>query len=571
MKKIYYLKAVCVAVLVVFVAISSAWSEPWKFGVMSDTQWKTSPDDKNPNAVAVNVIDHLNQEFILHGVKFVIQPGDLTQNGDKIGLDTTATFRQALYNAGIGFYPLRGNHESSSAAAIEFKRIFPQTQTGLNNQTPLDSYVTTTYYGAPQANTNSTFTIGSNFTSPSSDFTGLTYSFDYRNARFVLLDQFTPPSGASHSTLSSAEVDWVGAQLSGRKNGAHAFVFGHKHLISENHADTLFGNDPSVDPSLQNSFMSYLYSNGVRYYMGGHDHMHNRAQVVSPDGVSTVQNIIAVSDSYKFYIPQIPSNDETYDLPAFGILRETPIAQELFTIGYYIVTVDGPRVTVDFYSSPNGCSGDCDQTNDVIPYAFSKRETFGYSLNGREFMIAQGQSYTTVQDSFLETTARILSGANGSADLDHSGRPFTKTVDTGWTRATCATDSNILSLWGMTGTLGSEQTDVYTLSINYDKKARPEHLGKGVFGLATRDADGNWINAVENNFDGTKKFVMGAWDPGYELGTYGVDPSTHTAWAVINYNSDFAVGQFSSVNGDKDKDRREKKNGGKYTECQGRE
>ena len=40
---------------------------------------------------------------------------------------------------------------------------------------------------------------------------------------------------------------------------------------------------------------------------------------------------------------------------------------------------------------------------------------------------------------------------------------------------------------------------------------------------------------------GDKKFVHGPWKEGYELGTYGIDPKTGTAWAVINYNGEFAV------------------------------
>ena len=558
MRKLFCSKKVFafVLALTIFIAATSAFAEPWSFGVISDTQWPSSPDNKNPNSVAVNVINHVNQELIDHGVKFVVAVGDITDNGSILALDTSATFRQMLYNAGIGFYPLRGNHESSKTAAIEFQRIFPQTQTGMNNQTPADALVTTLYYGAPPANTNTTFTVGTNFASPSADFAGLTYSFDYDNARFVLLDQFAPPSGASHSVLTSSDVDWVGTELATRPANTHAFVFGHKHLISENHADTLFGSNPSANPSgLQDLFMADLYDNGVRYYMGGHDHMHNRAIITSPDGNSKVQNIIAASDSYKFYIPQNPSNDAKYDIPANGITngpREMEVSQELFTIGYYIVTVDGPRVTVDYYASPNGCDGDCDLTNDIIPYTYTKHETFGYSLNGKEFLVAQGESYTAVQDSFAGTTAQILSGTNGSVAADYVGRPFTKTVDTGWTPQTVETPkkdgdtaSDILTLWGMAD-LGSDQTDVYALSISYDPaKARSEHLGKGLFGLATRDAGGNWINAVDKNFGGAKKFVMGAWAPSYGPGTYGVDPSTKTAWAVVNYNSDFAVARFN--------------------------
>jgi hypothetical protein len=553
LKRTFCIKTMLALAFAVLVLAAPAFAQPWKFGVLSDTQWKNSYDNKNPNGCAVNVIRHINQEFIDKGVKFVIQVGDLTDNGKtyNVQLDTAATFMQPLYNAGIGFYPIRGNHEDSKNAAIEFQRIFPQTLTGVNNQTPADAMVNTTVYG-PQFSNHTTFTVGSNFSSSSADFAGLTYSFDYNNARFVLLDQFTPPSGTAHSVLDSNQVAWAGARLSSPDRPQHAFVIGHKHLISENHADTLFGDNPSANPAgLQDAFMANLSNNGVRYYMGGHDHMHNRAIVTSPDGASKVQNIIAASDAYKFYIPQFPSNDEKYNIPANGIYngpREMEINQELFTIGYYIVTVDGPKVTVDYYGSPNGCNGDCDLSADLIPYTFTKHETFGYSLNGKEFLVPEGQPYTDVQDSFGSTSARIFSGKNNSTAAAYDGRPFTKAVDTGWTNRTGGTSSDILTLWGMTDAMGSDQTDTYALAMNYNFKNGnpPTHLGDGLFGLATKDADGNWVNAVDKNIGGTKKFVFGAWDPSYGLGTYGFDPCTHTAWAVVNYNGDFAVAGFNN-------------------------
>lgn len=64
-----------------------------------------------------------------------------------------------------------------------------------------------------------------------------------------------------------------------------------------------------------------------------------------------MQNILCASDSSKFYTPGIPSNDDGYDVPAFGHKRQAQVAQELHTVGFYIYTVDGPRVTVDYYSS----------------------------------------------------------------------------------------------------------------------------------------------------------------------------------------------------------------------------
>jgi hypothetical protein len=232
----------------------------------------------------------------------------------------------------------------------------------------------------------------------------------------------------------------------------------------------------------------------------------------------------------------------------FGHTRQTPISQELHAIGYYIVTVDGQRVTVDYYAVPSGQVGGLIQTTPSLTGNWQKRETFGYSLNGQEFLLAESQFYTNVEDNFRGTDARILSGSNGNTAKDGSGRLFSKAVDTGWSPKTHDTASDILSLWGMASSLGSDETDVYTLSMSYDPHSgvMQKELQSGLFGLATKDANGDWINAVVKNFGGAAKFVFGPWNPNYGLGTYGVDPSTHTAWAVINYNSDFAVAGFES-------------------------
>jgi hypothetical protein len=41
--------------------------------------------------------------------------------------------------------------------------------------------------------------------------------------------------------------------------------------------------------------------------------------------------------------------------------------------------------------------------------------------------------------------------------------------------------------------------------------------------------------------------VLGPWNASYTLGTYGLDPATHTAWAILNYNGDFAVGSTAKL------------------------
>ena len=192
---------------------------------------------------------------------------------------------------------------------------------------------------------------------------------------------------------------------------------------------------------------------------------------------------------------------------------------------------------------------------------FFKRETFGYSLNGKEILVPQGGSYALTDDTskaiangetgYVGTTAAILSGTNGSTGKDYNNRGLTKAVNTGWApKDNDVLESDILTLWGMADSLATTTnpygarntslTDSYVLSMSYGP-GHSKHLGNGGFGVATKDVDGNWINAVDNNVGGAKKFVHGPWDSSYGLGTYGVDPPTKTAWAVINYTGDFAV------------------------------
>ena len=63
---------------------ASASADPWKFGVLSDTQWTGSPDDgKSPNTVPAGIIQQCNQAFIAQGVKLVIAVGDTVDSGSQ--------------------------------------------------------------------------------------------------------------------------------------------------------------------------------------------------------------------------------------------------------------------------------------------------------------------------------------------------------------------------------------------------------------------------------------------------------------------------------------------------------
>ena len=94
-------------------AFSLQLTGAWKFGVIADTQWDVADDGKNPNTVAANIIKQVDSQFIAAGVKLVVAVGDMVDTGSQVNDYTRALYAQDLYNAGIGFYPTRGNHEAA--------------------------------------------------------------------------------------------------------------------------------------------------------------------------------------------------------------------------------------------------------------------------------------------------------------------------------------------------------------------------------------------------------------------------------------------------------------------------
>jgi hypothetical protein len=525
-------------------AVTTACTPPastaWKFGMMSDTQWTTAdPAGQNPTTVSVSIINQLNPVFIAAGVKFVIQVGDLADTGNDADEIVRAQAAQPLLDAGIGFFPMRGNHETygtaNSFAIPVFQTSYPQTR-GLSNT-----------FGA------------TNFSSPTSlstELDGMTYSFDYNNARFVILDTWATPSidisaaGYTYGYSVAQQQPWINSRLDKTTRGTdHAFVMSHQPLMAESHQDTMFQGYTNANPDMQNAFYASLQSNNVKYFLAGHDHMNQNSIIASPDGLSSVHEIIGASDSSKFYTPSAVSGANWFGQK----VRETPVAQELYTVGYYIFTVDGANVTVDFYSDTHGnWKSDASyplgtgrpDTNITPVLTFAKKQTFGYSQNGTEFLVAEGASYPTTPFTFSGTTAQFLAGSNTSTAMDYISRALTHAVDIGWDAPTCATSSAILSLWGTTD-IGSSNGDTIALSMSFDRNSVSDAtLVSGNFGLAAVDSAGNLTGAVAQNVGGTPNFVFGPWKASYTLGTYGVDPDTNTAWAVVNHAGRFAAGRF---------------------------
>jgi hypothetical protein len=402
----------------------------------------------------------------------------------------------------------------------------------------------------PQARAGAPFQLGGGFSSPDARLQGLSYSFDYNNSRFLLLDQYTPADGGSNSI--AAQQGWLNQTLASRPAGSHAFVFSHQGLICPYQPDSLFGAypDDSVEAlfTAQDAFISGLYDHGVRLHIVGHDHFHERSVSATRDGSGKqVAEVFSAPSANWLFVPRAAR--PWFDPALFPSSQRSIQSQDVNHIGYYLYTVDGPNVTAAYFGaevpstfSETGNWGSGSFEVDRTPVlTFSLRETFGYGQAGREFPIPLGATYASVVDSSGSTTARILDGSNGAPALDYSGQPMAKAVNTGWRVGPVGLFGPVLSLWGLAPLGAAGKTDTYVLSLRYEPQVLGlEAVEHGWFGLAS-PSNGVWANAVERNVGGSKRFIQGPWVPAYGLGTYGIDPATRTVWAVVNHEGDFAV------------------------------
>ncbi|MBF0431262.1 MAG: metallophosphoesterase [Fibrobacteria bacterium] len=561
------MKVVLIVVVIFSSLVGELFAKPWKFGVMGDTQGGKilkagntyGPGDSTcGNGVPAGIIDQVYDKMIAAKVKFVCTVGD---NGDADGTATprtVATYVQKLYNHGIGFYPIRGNHESSAAAGNETKRVFPQTKDGINNATPEDGTLDSvmynyskvwrgvddfTFYPTPEPKQGDTFSVGSHFTMLNVNG-GIVYAFNYENARFVMIDNLY------QSNLSAANLlPWIETQLFNNKNGAnHAFVFNHVPLWGQKRPWGLMSAAPNQNISDQDSFISKVMGGGTDYYFAGHEHMHYRTIKANSGGNKRINEIITQSLSWKFNKPVTPSIAEQYGQTS----RETFVSWHNRAVGYYILTIDETDVMVDYYGLPVVL----DPASDEEKYLFAtpnirdsirlwERFGFGKGAGAKNFAKTPGDSYTNITHTYQGTTFKILSGSVTNSGKSHNNKSLTQQIglslrDTSY-RATGdpAMSSNIAMLVGM---MMNARTPTITVSMNF-----PFGLDTldSLSGILSENDSGQWVHAVDLNNGGEKKFVKGAWKATYALGTYGIDETAKTAWAVINSNGRYAVGRVT--------------------------
>ncbi|QKG79872.1 metallophosphoesterase [Tenuifilum thalassicum] len=215
--------------------ITSNGQTPWRFAVVGDTHVGSS-----------DIIVEMIPFMIADSIDLVLLPGDIVEGGLacseselRAELLNWQKIFEPLYSAGIGVFPLRGNHEDDAR----------------NNLRAWNSIFTGSY-GLPQ-------------NGPEGE-TNLTYSFTHKNALFIGLDVY--------ANIHTVNQNWLDEQLE-INTQPHIFVFGHEAAFKVFHSDCL---DDSVE--LRNAFWQNLANAGVKVYFCGHDHFLDVALVDDGDG-----------------------------------------------------------------------------------------------------------------------------------------------------------------------------------------------------------------------------------------------------------------------------------------------
>jgi hypothetical protein len=164
--------------------------------------------------------------------------------------------------------------------------------------------------------------------------------------------------------------------------------------------------------------------------------------------------------------------------------------------------------------------------------------------------VLSGNSFAgfSVTDTGFGSHATILSILGGTASAD---RNITGSFVAAPAGSTGKIIGDVIDLSGFGSTPG-QATDTFVTKLSYDPSAALGQFGSANgLGLDWYDPNSNsWRLATDGDFGGTPFFAgNGAYDPltDFHLGYYGVDTTDDYAWAVVNHNSQFAVGSLVSV------------------------
>ena len=297
--------------LLVGAGAATGQSQKWKFLAYGDTRGTGSSDQINTKILTELVRQTTNT---VPKPAFVLVPGDLVYSGNMQTLAGWTNIMSPVYAAGIGVYPVRGNHDDDSDPNA-YKNMFGS---------------------AVPAN------------GPAGEL-GLTYALFHSNVLVLAMDNYVTPH--------QVNTNWIKAVLN-TNMCLHVFAMGHEPAFSVNHADCL-----DDVPVVRNAFWNILSNAACRAYFCGHDHFYDHMRLNDQDGDPSddVHQYIVGGGGAPFHA------DSAYD-GTNGIWTPTRVLHEM-TNGYVAVEIDGPVATLTYYHRT--AANTYVATSDVFTYSLA--------------------------------------------------------------------------------------------------------------------------------------------------------------------------------------------------------
>jgi len=297
-----------------------------RFIVTGDDRWDTHAPRPglDENGVNVGAMKRLVPAIIGE------QPDALLFNGDLVGggetdeeeasqFKTWLSVMQPIYDAGIKVLAARGNHEMHCPNA---SKVWLDVFSG-SHQSPGSS---------PKGEEQ------------------MTYAFQYKNVLFLSLDQF-------QTSKLAINQEWLDKTLNA-PHPPHVFAFAHKMaFFSGNHTDGMF-----TAPDARDAFIKSLSKAGARAVFFGHDHLYDHVSASLSgwtEDQSIHQFVVGTAGAPFVKGKQLNAQDGDWKLNRLGHVEKT--------LGYCVVDVNGPKVTIIFKA-------------ETSPGKFESADSFSYQI-----------------------------------------------------------------------------------------------------------------------------------------------------------------------------------------------
>ncbi|MGB2863006.1 MAG: hypothetical protein WBC05_06750 [Sedimentisphaerales bacterium] len=350
-------------------------SNPWKFIVTCDSRGSI-------NGIQPIVLGELVTEILSQGADFVLFPGDLVSGYASIGpagfeaqLRAWVQMMDPVYNAGIGVYVSRGNHEIMDVWGYYIR---PDIDPEDNHATRWLNVFGNDLYPEQMLPDNG----------PALE-KYMTYAVTHKNAFIISLDQY---AGINHDTVHMVNQQWLDAQLAANTK-PHIFIAGHETAFRAMHTDCLDNR-----PDERDAFWASIRNTGGRTYFAGHDHFYDHALIDDGDGNpnnNIHQYIIGTGGARPYaWSPPYSGNNSYYTV------------EQLYhaeNYGYVLVEVDGLNVTLTWMER---------HTIDLrIPGIYQPVDFWNYTVNPGPIVLSPNGNENLAAASSHNITWKTQEGA----------------------------------------------------------------------------------------------------------------------------------------------------------------